>query len=225
LTDPLYLDFISYSQFYVAARELQEAIRLEGDDFISSTFEQKLGDSILSRLEFITTTDTQPRSDGESIPDAGTGSSNPDFDAAGASSSTVVDVSTSPSPSTNASPATNDPEAIVSAVQAWLDFLVKRGYCLKARAVLVNAIGDDENRGGRIQESFRMDVTTVGSATLWGTEAVLNDPEIQILSMGTSFDAYATKALLRSLGFRQSSVKLSAMDDRETLQQWTIERE
>lgn len=48
LTDPSYLDFISYSQFYVAGQKLEKAAALDGS--VVETFESRLGQGLLTRL-------------------------------------------------------------------------------------------------------------------------------------------------------------------------------
>jgi hypothetical protein len=218
LTDPLYLDFISYSQFLVAARELKEAIRLEGDDSLTSRFEERIGEALLRRLEF-SSTKLDTAGDQETASSSTLDPGNPDGNDVSSSRS---DGSTSTSTGGRIDPtAALSAEDVLREVQSWLDFLVARGYCLKAKAVLSDAKVEG---GGGQGESFGLDITTVGGATLWGTEAILNDAAVkQILPLGSSFDAYATKSLLRSLGLR-SSVSLSTVDSQSTSQHWTVSK-
>ena len=190
LTDPLYLDFISYAQFYVAAQTLAQAIKVDKsfqvEDSIYTTFEEKLGDSILTRLGLL------PGSGGEE--EGGEGVREKGIE--------ISDVS-------------GDARTVTDKVQACLNFLVKDGYALKANAELRS---ESDN-------TFQMDITLVGTTTLWGTEAIQNDSSSRdILPLGTSFDAYATKSLLKSLGCKNIACKLTTVDSKNILQEWTISK-
>ena len=234
LTDPLYLDFISYSQFYVAALELEKSRKLdkrfEFEDDLYQTFEEQLGNSILRRLgkreEEVAAADDQkmpPQFDSSLLPTlADPQSSEPEAGGESATATPQIDSITVAvdkilaGASVDLDLDSSSPQFVAAKVQAWLDYLVAKGYALGAKAeILSNGTRDNET-------TMKLGVTFVGSATLWGTEAILTDSTSKTaLPLGTSFDAYATKALLLSLGFR-SNCTLSTLNSKNTFQEWTI---
>ncbi len=240
LTDPLYLDFISYSQFIVAARELDRAMEQDarfelGDGGLVASFEDRLGDAILARLGVGSAAAAETEggpSDTEEEDAGGDGAFKSPFSEDGrveppTAAATTASVSGSASDGEDMDPQGGFPVGgdssgmsrpptaaeVVLRVQAWLDYLCAKGYALKASAVLAT---EPDSRG-----AIRMDVKVVGAATLWGTEAFRGDPASKsVLPLATSFDAYATKSLLRKMGLR-SECALTTADSQSTLQQWT----
>ena len=212
LTDPLYLDFISYSQFHVAGQKLQQA---GADAALVDDFEARVGASILSRLGVGDLQGDPPapavRGPGEE------GEFRSDFVEGGA---VALPEPPATAPAVDLDLTTRLREAAAAGprplADAWLQHLCSKGYALRATT---SEVPPDPPTLGLSKFEARV----VGPATLWGTEFLQAESSSRrYLPLANAFDAYATKALLKRAGFDAGCEIRS--DEKNAIQAWTVRK-
>ena len=99
---------------------------------------------------------------------------------------------------------------------AWLQHLCSKGYALRATT---SEVPPDPPTLGLSKFEARV----VGPATLWGTEFLQAESSSRrYLPLANSFDAYATKALLKRAGFDAGCEIRS--DEKNAIQAWTVRK-
>ncbi|UPR02626.1 hypothetical protein HOP50_10g59530 [Chloropicon primus] len=225
LTNSSYLDFISFCLFHVAAKTLAEA---GASQSLISDFEDRVGSGILSRLGvgILDSSVVALPVNTEALIDfdeGGGAAPSPEAEAESSAAPNLPPVDAALTEKLRVASASG-PQALV---QAWLDHLVGKGYALRASVsdLPPRVQTDLADNFIKLDGSSSFLVRVTGAATLWGTEYVeIDSSSKKYLPLATAFDAYGTKALLKSAGYGIASCKVSSDQKKDVTQVWTIRK-